>query len=145
MRRISTGLMLSILVGSLCLASLVAVSERTDASAVSLVTLAARTPQEPKVDPPKPAPKLLEENRVKILRLQLQQERLKTEALQLQARMTDLQAQFDRLNPQLLAAHEEAFAAAKADPKDWQLDPVKLEFVARPTVRHDAVKDDKKP
>jgi hypothetical protein len=78
------------------------------------------------------------ESKVKILKIQLQQEQLKSEFGQLQARMAEIQKQFPETGSQLQAAIDEAFKAAKIDKKDYSIDMQKLEFVPMP-------KPEKKP
>lgn len=78
------------------------------------------------------APQVPGQVKVKILQLQLHQEQLKTEALQIQTRLAELQKQFDQTNQALTAAMDEAYTEAKADKKEYRLDPTKLEFVALP-------------
>lgn len=78
------------------------------------------------------APAFPAESKVKILKIQLQQEQMKSEYGQLQARMAEIQKQFPETNAQLQAAVDEAFKTAKLDKKDFTIDMQKLEFVPVP-------------
>jgi septal ring factor EnvC (AmiA/AmiB activator) len=78
------------------------------------------------------APTFPAESKVKILKIQLQQEQMKSEYGTLQARMAEIQKQFPATQTELQAAVEEAYKTAKLDKKDWNVDLQKLEWVAMP-------------
>ena len=76
---------------------------------------------------PEPAPPTIsDENHAKIRDLQRQQDKLVITALQLQKQQEDLQKQYAAVNAKLQDAMTKAMTDAKADPKEWILDPETL-------------------
>jgi hypothetical protein len=109
MKRISTGWMVSILVGSLVLAGLVSVKAQDKAPVVP-------------AEVQKLAPAVPDAVKVKLLQAKLAQERAARQFTELQNQLAALKAAYEKAGRDQAAAETEVYATLKVDRKDWTLD-----------------------
>lgn len=77
-------------------------------------------------------PKLSSDSIKEIRDIQLDQSRLQTQSLQLQVQYNAIQQELQHDTTELETSKERALAAAKLDPKEYDVDLDKLVFITKP-------------